>query len=588
MPSLSDRAFTVSVVDGHGKAATGALVRIFRAGRLKAEGSVQPDGSYLFQVGDPKGTLEIEVIYADFRKRQEVRADEGSVVITIAGQGVRPDQGPVVVTIPKRAHRYFWPMAGVAVIAVVIVILLGRRLIPFIDPLPFDIESEYVGQPPHNKPVAVVFVHGIFGTKNDSWVNKGKSFPTLLATDPRLEKNVDVFLFEYFTPKFSTAASIVGLADQLRGSLEDNRVFEDHQQVVFLSHSMGGIIVRQFLLTKRDRVAKVPMLYFYATPTNGSELTEIAKQVSSNPQLRGMLPLEGNDLLQSIQSGWLGGVDLRRIPSYCAYETLPTDGVNIVSISSATALCNQDLDPITADHIEIVKPKDRSDRRYTRFVSALHRSVPHAENEVAQFAPSAALTQSKQEQLNSALEQYAKVLTNLGLAPKFIPIVHVEDTLPEPRFNSYIRGNDIFVQTDHARPANVLREYSHAVLLEPFSGDRNKQWAYSAIEAGIASYLTADCLNSPIVDDVDLDRRFPISNIPHTWQGGQDAGSRAWGSFLWALREKFGPEKVNLATVRAWKNVQPTSSPGDYQKLFLEALVSAGLDSSTVKTLLHR
>jgi pimeloyl-ACP methyl ester carboxylesterase len=162
------------------------------------------------------------------------------------------------------------------------------------------------------------------------------------------------------------------LADQFRGSLDDRRVFDDHQRVVFVSHSMGGLVVRQFLLTKRERLAK--MLYFYATPTNGSELTNAAHELSNNPQLRGMLPLEGNELLQSIQSGWLGWDAVKNLPSYCAYETLPTFGVMVVSMSSATALCNEDLDPIAANHVDIVKPKDRYDPRYTRLTHAL-RSV---------------------------------------------------------------------------------------------------------------------------------------------------------------------------------------------------------------------
>jgi triacylglycerol esterase/lipase EstA (alpha/beta hydrolase family) len=101
------------------------------------------------------------------------------------------------------------------------------------------------------------------------------------------------------------APSIVDLADQLRGDLDDHHVFEDHQKVVFLAHSMGGIVVREFLLNQQSRLAKVPMIFFYATPTNGSELAVLSKLASSNPQLRGMVPVEGNDLLQSIQSMWL-------------------------------------------------------------------------------------------------------------------------------------------------------------------------------------------------------------------------------------------------------------------------------------------
>ncbi len=179
--------------------------------------------------------------------------------------------------------------------------------------------SSYIDSGDHNKPVVVVFVHGVFGDRNGSWLNTRSTsgFPELLATDPVLAHDVDVFVFEYFTPKFSLAPSIVDLADQLRGALEDHQVFTRHKKVVFLAHSMGGIVVRQYLLGNPDRIPSVPMIYFYATPTNGSELAALARIASTNPQLRGMTPIEGNDFLQSIQSNWLNSNKAKSIASYC-------------------------------------------------------------------------------------------------------------------------------------------------------------------------------------------------------------------------------------------------------------------------------
>jgi triacylglycerol esterase/lipase EstA (alpha/beta hydrolase family) len=265
--------------------------------------------------------------------------------------------------------------AVLLIIAIIFgVVKLANKGIISLDRSPFDVKSEYLGSAPHNKSVAVVFVHGVFGTKQNTWFNQTTSFPDLLGTDPEFDKQTDIFLFEYYSPKFGSAASIPGLANQLRGSLEDHRVFEDHQKVIFLSHSMGGIVVRQYLLTKHD-LNKVAMLYFYATPTNGSELTESAQALSSSPQLRGMLPLEGNDLLQSIEDGWTQWDATKSVPSYCAYETLPTYGVWVVKQSSARALCNEPADAITANHIEIVKPDGREDPRYSRFATAMRRSL---------------------------------------------------------------------------------------------------------------------------------------------------------------------------------------------------------------------
>ena len=238
-----------------------------------------------------------------------------------------------------------------------------------------EVKSSYLTGGPHNKAIVVVFVHGIFGNKEDTWLRPGSSssFPGLLATDPELRDNVDVFAFEYFTPKFGSAPSIVDLADQLRGDMKDHDVFEKHKKVVFLAHSMGGIVVREFLLTHQDLIPEVPMVFFYATPTNGSELASLAKLASTEPQLRGMVPIEGNDFLQSIQSMWLSSEKAGSIASYCGVEELPTHGVMVVTRSSATSLCNRGLDPFSTDHIDIVKPTDRSDTRYTRFLSALRQ-----------------------------------------------------------------------------------------------------------------------------------------------------------------------------------------------------------------------
>jgi pimeloyl-ACP methyl ester carboxylesterase len=261
------------------------------------------------------------------------------------------------------------------VVGLVVVVYVAIKLANVISTDASYVKDAYVGsKAPYNKPIAVVFVHGIFGAKDDTWLNKKTSFPALLADDPEFQKQCDVFVFEYFTPKFGSAPTIEGLAGQLRGRLEDHRVFEDHRSVVFLSHSLGGLVVRQYLLNKHN-LSKIAMLYFYATPTNGAELTKVARAISINPQLRGMFPLEENDSLQSIQDGWMQWEEAKRVPSYCAYETLDTYGVLVVPQSSAGALCNQPLDPLSANHIDIVKPADRYDPRYSRFAAAMRKSV---------------------------------------------------------------------------------------------------------------------------------------------------------------------------------------------------------------------
>ena len=165
-------------------------------------------------------------------------------------------------------------------------------------------------------------------------------------------------------------------------------------------------------------------------------------------------------------------------------------------------------------------------------VRGLEVRVTTVESAVARFAPSDAISQSTQAQFISKLEQYAAYLGKLGLEPKSVPTVHVQSPLPRPGYDAYFEGEDIYVKPSHANPAKVLHEFSHSVLLRDTPGPIDLQWSYSAIEAGVANYLTADFLNSPLLDSVDLTKRTPIAATPHTWVGGQGEGGLAWGSYM--------------------------------------------------------
>ena len=66
--------------------------------------------------------------------------------------------------------------------------------------------------------------------------------------------------------------------------LETAGVFE-RREVMFVAHSMGGLVVWQLLLKYQGLAPKVPMIYFFATPTTGSELAALAKLAPTlNPQ----------------------------------------------------------------------------------------------------------------------------------------------------------------------------------------------------------------------------------------------------------------------------------------------------------------
>jgi hypothetical protein len=145
--------------------------------------------------------------------------------------------------------------------------------------------------------------------------------------------------------------------------------FSNYPKIVFLSHSMGGLVTRAYLLKNRNVGDHTFFAYFFSTPTTGSQIASIAQYLSSNPQFVKMKSLNAEDYLADLLRQWLAAGF--SFPSYCAYEKRPTKGVSlVVDMGSAVALCTKAVDPIDADHIGIVKPTSPNSAPYIAFKAA--------------------------------------------------------------------------------------------------------------------------------------------------------------------------------------------------------------------------
>ena len=237
-------------------------------------------------------------------------------------------------------------------------------------------ESSYIEDysEAHPKPVAVVFVHGLFGS-DLSWGKGDLTLPHLLATDPDLQPQVDLFFFEYKSPLLGDALKIPSISEQLSGALDDNQIWTNHQRVIFVAHSMGGLIVREYLILHPEHLQKVQMMYFYAVPTGGAKIADIATVVSRNPQVNGLVQLEFNNFLDGVTNAWRDSKKLSVLPTYCAFESKKTYGIRIVSEISAEFLCTEPAQPMDGNHLEIVKPQGPKDPRFTRLATAIKEQL---------------------------------------------------------------------------------------------------------------------------------------------------------------------------------------------------------------------
>jgi pimeloyl-ACP methyl ester carboxylesterase len=214
----------------------------------------------------------------------------------------------------------------------------------------------------------IVFVHGVLGDGVATWTRGSAYWPRLLTQD-KVFDGVSVYVHQYPTGLLAKL-SIDELADNMRLQFDANEV-SSHKRIIFLAHSMGGLITRSYLLKYRPVATRTAFIYFYSTPTTGSEVASWVQLV--NAQFRAMKLLESDGYLGDLQRQWVNARFF--IPSYCAYEKGKTYALEIVTQASAGGLCNWSLDPIDADHIGIVKPANESHASYLAFKNAFREQI---------------------------------------------------------------------------------------------------------------------------------------------------------------------------------------------------------------------
>ncbi len=224
----------------------------------------------------------------------------------------------------------------------------------------------------------IVFVHGIFEDAIDTWTNstgKRAYFPQLVADDPDL-KGFDVYVAEYpsqrtATPKFTIDDAV----SHLEQRLEHDHVFSGHNQVIFVCHSMGGIVAERFMLKDREEAKKVVLMVLYAVPQEGSSLANFGRLLlRGNKQLEALVSRDVNLYLDNLDAEWRKAGFAAAMT--CIYETRPTMGFTVVDRRGATRLCREEAAPVNGTHSEVVKPLSREDEPYVILRNALDHQLP--------------------------------------------------------------------------------------------------------------------------------------------------------------------------------------------------------------------
>jgi pimeloyl-ACP methyl ester carboxylesterase len=224
----------------------------------------------------------------------------------------------------------------------------------------------------------VIFVHGLDGDARNTWRpagSTGPAWPEWLGEDL---PQAGVWLLGYEIPSSAWKGHTMPLADRatnILALLETEGLGE--RPIVFIAHSMGGLLVKQLLRHGRDlgnrnwrAVADATRgVVFLSTPHSGSDIANWIKHLGLI--LRNTVSvqeLEANDPRLRELNTWLRNniEDMHiQLEVYC--EKVPTHGFIVVNDTSADPGISRVIPvPLDEDHITICKPTSKDTLLYKR------------------------------------------------------------------------------------------------------------------------------------------------------------------------------------------------------------------------------
>jgi pimeloyl-ACP methyl ester carboxylesterase len=215
----------------------------------------------------------------------------------------------------------------------------------------------------------IVFVHGIFGDSRSTWLcDRGRTWPEMLLVDSAFCQ-YDIYVAAYDTPYFGNTMTVDEVVANMKNRFGHDELLTKYDNVVFVCHSLGGIIVQRLLLTYREWAPKVQFIYFFSTPDTGAEVARLASYFNADPLLKQLLPGDENDYLLNLESEWRAA-RFTNIHRYCAYEKKAMGSFLVVDRLSGTRDCESAV-PINEDHAGIVKPCSPTDDSYVALKNAV-------------------------------------------------------------------------------------------------------------------------------------------------------------------------------------------------------------------------
>lgn len=197
----------------------------------------------------------------------------------------------------------------------------------------------------------------------------------LRDTLPSLVPGARIFTYGYNSATWSgDKAGIYEFAlDLLERIRIARRTFEEQDRgIVFICHSLGGLVVKKALITAHEQpqyvliLEKIRGIVFMGTPHRGSKLAGLASPLGNIINLAILRKRIRTDLLSNLQisSNTIAEINMSvvhrlaplRIVSFYEQQTLEPLGCRVVEpFSAILGLPNEKVLPIAADHRSMVR-----------------------------------------------------------------------------------------------------------------------------------------------------------------------------------------------------------------------------------------
>jgi pimeloyl-ACP methyl ester carboxylesterase len=257
----------------------------------------------------------------------------------------------------------------------------------------------------------VVFVHGLNGNARDYWCHEGNPehfWPTWLGEELT---RVGVWSLGYenaalaarhltFLNGTGLRGSAMPLTDRAKNvllRLELKGI--GNRPLVFVTHSMGGLLVKQMLRTANESttskwqaiVKSTRGVCFIATPHSGSDLARwvscLRTILGSNVSVDELRPHE--PLLRNLKE-WYSNFVAREeisIETISFHETKALSGVGIVveAGDADPGVPNSLQCPLDEDHVSICKPRTRESILYRYVMMFVHNAINKNTNGATQY-----------------------------------------------------------------------------------------------------------------------------------------------------------------------------------------------------------